>query len=460
MISRGKILIVENDRLQAEMIARELRRSAYECIVADSGEQAVKMLDHTTFNLVITNYQLGGTVDGITIIHHAKNQWYAPEVILMTAHGDDKLARNVLKKENAYDYMTKPIDLDELKTTVDNAIKQSVESQQNKLLRKKLEEKFVSEDIISTSTQMERILKIVRQVALTNISILLQGESGTGKDLIAQAIHQNSPRSDKRIVTLDCAGLSEGVLESELFGHSKGAFTGAVASRKGRFEYADGSTLFLDEIGEMPLSMQTKLLRVLENREIIPVGSNEPVSIDVRLISATNRDLAKLVKEGGFRKDLYFRIKGVTLKIPPLRERRDDIPLLIRYFLIKFAKDNNQRVKEITPEASNMLVNYYWPGNVRELKNCIESMAVLSEDDVLDVEDVPEDIQSQSSETQTTAIVPLTSLVGKSLQELEKEHIINTLEMTDGNREKAANILGIAPRTLYRKLKEYGLTDK
>jgi two-component system response regulator HydG len=258
------------------------------------------------------------------------------------------------------------------------------------------------------------------------------------------------------MVTLDCAGLSEGVLESELFGHVKGAFTGAISARKGRFEYADGGTLFLDEIGDMPLSMQTKLLRVLETREIVPVGSNEPISVDVRLISATNRDLGEAVKEGKFRQDLYFRLKSVTLRIPPLRERCEDIPLMIEYFLRKSVDLTGRQITEITPAARDILVNYYWPGNVRELKNCIESMVVLSDRNKLDVDDISEEIREQSS-PRTTAIVPLTSLAGKSLEELEIEHIRNTLQLTNGNREQAAKILGIAPRTLYRKLKEYGL---
>ena len=315
-----------------------------------------------------------------------------------------------------------------------------------------------SENIIAVSAEMKRILRIVKQVAPTNITILLQGESGTGKDLIANAIHHNSPRKQKRMVTLDCAGLSEGVLESELFGHVKGAFTGAITGRKGRFEFADGSSLFLDEIGDMPSAMQAKLLRVLETREFTPVGSNEPVSVDVRLISATNRNLAQAVKDKNFREDLYFRIKGVTLRIPPLRDRKDDIPLLIEHFLQIFSRQHQKNIQSITPAARNILTNYYWPGNVRELRNIIETMIVLTDKNSLDVEDIPDEIRSQSSEVRTTAIVPLTSLAGKSLQQLEKEHIQNTLLQTGGNREQAANILGIAPRTLYRKLKDYGLT--
>ncbi len=458
---KGSVLIVEDEIAHGEAIAEGLERANFECTVANSAEEALKILNERPFDVIVTDYKLGQSFNGIDILKQAKEKWPETEVVLITAHGSEQLAREALRKENAYDYLTKPIDLDELRQIVARAAKQAQTARENRLLKRQLDEQFGVENIICVSPAMKRILKIVKQVAPTNITVLLQGESGTGKDLIAHAIHQNSPRRNKRMVTLDCAGLSEGVLESELFGHVKGAFTGAISSRKGRFEFADGSTLFLDEIGEMPLTMQAKLLRALENREIVPVGSNEPISVDVRLISATNRDLAQAVKENKFREDLYFRIKGVTLKIPPLRERREDIPVLIEHFLKTFNEEHGRDIKGITSDARNILLNYHWPGNVRELKNCIESMAILADKDMLDVDDVPEEIRAYSSSSDTrTAIVPLTSLAGKSLQELEREHIRNTLELTKGNREKAAHILGIAPRTLYRKLKEYGLSDK
>jgi two-component system response regulator HydG len=457
-MNRGTVLIVEDEQAHAEAMAEGLQRSNFVCEVTFSGEEALHHLNERPFDVVITDYKLGGQVNGMDVLHHAKEKWPETEVVLITAHGNEQLARTALKKEQAYDYLTKPIDLEELRDTVARASKKAQEEREKVLLRKQLEDKLDFANIIGSSMEMRRILKIVKQVAPSNITILLQGESGTGKDLIANAIHQYSPRRNKRMVTLDCAGLSEGVLESELFGHVKGAFTGAINARKGRFEYADGSSLFLDEIGEMPLSMQAKLLRVLENREIVPVGSNDPVSVDVRLISATNRDLPQMVKDGKFREDLFFRIKGVTLRIPPLRERREDIPLLVEYFLKSFAKEHNKEIEGITPAARNLLTNYHWPGNVRELRNAIETMVVLSDKPLLDVDNIPEEIRSQSTETPVTAIVPLSNLAGKSLQELEIEHIRNTLQLTNGNREQAATILGIAPRTLYRKLKEYNLT--
>ncbi|MFA5865027.1 MAG: sigma-54 dependent transcriptional regulator [Phycisphaerae bacterium] len=458
MTTKGSILIVEDEQAHGEAIAEGLARSNFECVVVTSGQDACKALNERPFDVVVTDYKLGGKVDGMDVLRQTKEKWPETEVVLITAHGSEQLARTALRKEHAYDYLTKPIDLEELREVASRAAKQAQASRENFLLRRQLDEKMGFENIIAASPEMRRILRLVKQIAATNITVLLQGESGTGKDLIANAIHHNSPRRNKRMVTLDCAGLSEGVLESELFGHVKGAFTGAVTARKGRFEYADGSTLFLDEIGEMPLTMQTKLLRVLESKEFVPVGSNDPTSVDVRLISATNRDLGLAVREKAFREDLYFRIKGVTLRIPPLRDRREDIPILIEHFLRIFTDLHQKNVQGITPAARNILTNYHWPGNVRELRNVIESMVVLTDKKTLDLEDIPEEIRSQSSDVKTTAIVPLTSLAGKSLQELEKEHIRNTLQMTKGNREQAASILGIAPRTLYRKLKEYDLT--
>jgi len=455
---RGTVLIVEDESAHAEAIAEGLRRVDLECTIADSGTAAIEMLSRHPFDVVITDYKLGDGPDGMTVLHEAKAKWPESEIVLITAHGSEHLARAALRKENAFDYLTKPIELAELRDIVARAVKQSQANREDMLIHHRLADGSGFENIVAASPQIQRILRIVRQVAPTNITVLLQGETGTGKDLLAHAIHQSSPRCDRRMTTLDCAGLSEGVLESELFGHVKGAFTGAISGRKGRFEYADDSTLFLDEIGEMPLSMQTKLLRVLESREIVPVGSNEPILVDVRLVSATNRNLAEAVESGEFRKDLYFRLKSVTLKIPPLRERREDIPLMIEKFIHQANDLHEKVIRSITPGARTLLVNYHWPGNVRELKNCIESMVVLADKDVLDVNDIPDEIREQSSQQRTTAIVPLMSLAGKSLQELEKEHIRNTLQLTRGNREQAAKILGIAPRTLYRKLKEYGLT--
>jgi two-component system response regulator HydG len=298
------------------------------------------------------------------------------------------------------------------------------------------------------------VLTTARQVAASDIPVLIMGESGTGKELIARAIHYNSRRRKNRMVTLNCAGLSESILEDELFGHIKGAFTGAQTERAGRFEHADGGTLFMDEIGDMPGVMQAKLLRVLENGEVVRMGSNEPIEVDVRLISATNRKLEEMVAEKQFREDLFFRIKGVTLSLPPLRERREDIPLLMHYFLQEFAEKYKKELEGITPAAQQMLVSYGWPGNVRQLRTAVENMVVLAPGKMMGVESLPAEIQPAAGAEHISGI---TNLVGISIEEAEKELIRNTLKMVDGNREQAARILRIGERTLYRKIREYGL---
>jgi len=458
MATAGSVLIVEDEQAHGQALAEGLTRSGFEVELADSGRAALKLLNRRSFDVVVTDYKLGGDLDGLELLRQAKSKRPETEVVLITAYGNEQLARIALRKENAYDYITKPINLEELREVVARAAKQAQVTRHSQVVRTELDDKYGFDGIVAASPAMKRILNIIRQVAPSNITVLLEGESGTGKDLLAGALHRYSPRRDKRMVTLDCAGLSEGVLESELFGHTKGAFTGALASRKGRFEYADGGTLFLDEIGEMPLPMQAKLLRVLECKEVVPVGANEPIKVDVRLVCATNRDLIKAVKEKKFREDLFFRIKGVTLKLPPLRERREDIPLLIEHFLRIFSKEYNKQIKGITAQARDLLIGYDWPGNVRELRNNIESMVVLAGSDTLDVEDVPEDIRGQAESVKSTALVPLESLAGMSMVELEKEHIRNTLKKVNGNREQAAKSLGIGPRTLYRKLKEYNIS--
>ena len=305
---------------------------------------------------------------------------------------------------------------------------------------------------------MLRILDTIRRVAPSDLPVLIQGESGTGKELLAQALHTHSRRKANRLVTLNCAGLSESILEDELFGHIKGAFTGAAGERAGRFEHADGGTIFLDEVGDMPMSMQAKLLRVLENGEVVRLGSNEAIHVNVRLISATNKDLGAMVAEKHFREDLYFRIKGALIDLPPLRERREDIPLLMDHFLKSAAQRHDKSVTGLTAETRRVLISYDWPGNVRQLRNVIENMVVLVDTDVtekLTLDDLPDEIYAAPAVEPTTG----GGLVGMSIQDAEKELIRNTLKMVGGNREQAASILGIGERTLYRKIKEYGLRE-
>jgi two-component system response regulator HydG len=317
-------------------------------------------------------------------------------------------------------------------------------------LKRQLDKKYGFEGIIGGSEPMQNVFDTLRQVSASMATVLILGETGTGKELVARAIHANSTRRGSRFMALNCAALSETILESELFGHEKGAFTGATQQRKGRFEYAHGGTLFLDEVGDLPAATQVKLLRVIEYGEVFRVGSNEPVKVDVRLIAATHKDLSALIREGTFREDLYYRLKVVTIELPPLRERLEDLPVLIQAFVDEFARAQTKKSPEITPAAMELLYNYDWPGNVRELRNCVESMVVLDKDGKIDAEDVPRFVK-QADDGQSTSGVG-----GVNLEEKEKESIRKALALCEGNREKAAKMLGIGERTLYRKIKRYG----
>ena len=468
MAQKPRILIVEDEKAHAEALAEGLKRAGYKCAVANEGLKAVSLLAEDTFDLVITDLILGSDIDGMAVLQAAKQHSPGTEVILITAHASVATCREALR-DGAYDYVTKPIDIEDLRKTVARALERAQLIRDNRILRQTLNEHFGFEGIVGQSQQMVDIVRTVRQVAPSGISVLIQGESGTGKELIARALHANSQRRDKRFVALNCAGLSESILESELFGHVKGAFTGATADRRGRFEHADGGTLFLDEVGDTASAMQAKLLRVLEDGEVSPVGSNETVKVDVRFISATNHDLVNSVAEKKFRQDLYFRLQGVTIKIPPLRERREDIPLLVAHFLKEFGGKHNKPINGIAPEVRRVLGGYPWPGNVRQLRNVIEGMVVLARSERLEMEDLPDEIRSlaprpialltsDGASGESAEGVPARISAGMSIANAEKGLIQKTLEFTKGNREQAAKMLGIGARTLYRKLKEYELS--
>ncbi len=448
------VLIVEDERAHGEAIAEGLKRAGHACLLVESGSEAVTSMRRRPPDVVVTDYKLGGNMDGLEVLQRAKELVPDAEVVMITAHGDEQLARRALREEGAYDYLTKPLELDDVRDTVNRAARQALSSRQNRVLRVQLDKQFSFEGIIGSSSEMARILKIVRQVADSKITVLIVGESGTGKDLIAHAIHRNSPRGNRPLLISNCAAYAEGVLESELFGHVKGAYTGAASDRRGVFEEADGGTLFLDEVGDMPASMQAKVLRAIENGEIVRVGSNKPVRVDVRLIAATHQDLRQMVNDGTFREDLYYRLNQVTLRVPPLRNRREDVPLLVDHFIKRANEEHGKDVEGITPDAIRRLTNYHWEGNVRQLQNTISAMVVLAEEPILDVSDIPDPIRG------STEIVPAgrTVLAGRTLEEIERVAIAETLKMTQGNRERAAKVLGIGARTLYRKLKEYGLT--
>jgi two-component system, NtrC family, response regulator HydG len=450
-----RVLVVDDDEPHATAVAESLERVGYDCVVATSGVEGLKLIEEQVFDIIITDLIMEG-VGGLEVLAKAKRELPDAEVVILTGHSTIKTAVTAMQA-GASTYLTKPLDINELRTKADKASQSQRLQRSNIELQKQLNEKFGFEGVIGNSVAMHSVVARLRQIAPTSASVLITGESGTGKELVAKALHVNSPRKNKPFVPLNCAELSENILESELFGHVKGAFTGADRDRIGRFQYANGGTLFMDEIGDMPIAIQIKLLRVLETGEIVRVGTNDPLKVNVRLISATNCDLADAIAGGKFRQDLYHRLKVVSVKLPPLRERRDDIPLLIEHFLKEFSASHGKPISSMTPAVRKVLTGYSWPGNVRELKNTIESMIVIDIDGRLDMDDLTEDLQSATVLGKSDGALGIDSLVGKSIENVEKHYIAETLKLTGGNREEAARLLGIGERTLYRKLKEYQL---
>jgi two-component system response regulator HydG len=447
----ANILIIDDEKDQANAIAESLRKVGYTCSTAVSGNNVLDIITRDGIDVVITDLVMQ-EIDGMRILKETKEHSPETEVILITGHGSVETAVTAMQK-GAATYLLKPINISHLRAVVDKVVEKQSIVRSNIELHKQLEEKFGFAGIIGNSQQMHRIFNILKQIASTTATVLVVGESGTGKELIARAIHYNGPRKNHPFVELNSAAISESLLESELFGHEKGAFTGALYQRKGKFEYANNGSLFLDEVGDMPLTTQAKLLRLIEDGRIVRIGSNESVKIDVRIIAATNKDLGELVKEGKFREDLYYRFNVICLRLPPLRERQEDIFLLMDSFIKEFSKKNSKDIKDISSDARKILFRYDWPGNIRELRNCIESMIVFNQNGVLDVNDIPEHIYKSNRVALTGPVFP----VGVTLDEMEKELMKNTLAYVGGNRGETAKILGIGERTLYRKLEKYGL---
>jgi len=451
------VLIVEDETAHGEAIAEALRRSNYACHLVDGADEAFASIKARPPDVVVTDYKLGGKLNGMDVLKEAKRARAETEVILITAFGSEELARDALSSESefrAYDYLIKPIDIDVLRDKVQRAAKQAMTTRNVRELRAQMESAFEFSGIIGKSDAIQREIKRLKKIARSKSTVLIFGETGTGKELFAQAIHQNSPRGGKPFKVLNCAAVSETLLESELFGHVKGAFTGAVVDRKGLIQAADGGTIFLDEIGDMPMPMQAKLLRTLETGEVLPVGSNDTQYFDVRFVAATNRDLQELVRVGSFREDLFYRLHAHgALRIPPLRQRREDIPVLVNHFIQQANKELDTKFESVAPDVMRKLVNFKWPGNVRELRNVVFRMCMESEEPILGAEGLPESLRA------TTDLVPVgpPNLAGMSMADVEKLHIMNTLRMFGGNRERTAKALGIGARTLYRKLSEYGL---
>ncbi len=450
-----RVLIVDNEAAHAQAVSESLERVGYDCTVATSGPQGLKLIDQQGFDLVITDLVMN-EVDGLAIFAHAKEKLPDAEVILVTGHGTIPSAVTAMQK-GAFNYLLKPLDLSQLRAVAERASESLRLRRQNAELNRRLDERFGFEGVIGNSRQMHDVIDRLKRIAPTDASVLIQGATGTGKELVAQAVHQNSPRKNKPFVALNCAALSENILESELFGHVRGAFTDASSDRVGKFEYADGGTLFLDEVGDMPLATQIKLLRVLESNEITRVGSNEAIPVNVRILSATNRNLEDSIAAGTFRSDLYHRLKVVTIDLPRLADRSQDIPLLIEHFMKQFIKRHHKKADSMTAAARRRLMAFDWPGNVRQLRNVIESMVVVDYDGVLDVDDLPSELAVPADVAEESRGTNLAALVGKPLSEIERLFIAETLQQTGGNREAAAELLGIGQRTLYRKIKEYQL---
>ncbi|MEX1024352.1 MAG: sigma-54 dependent transcriptional regulator [Planctomycetota bacterium] len=448
-----KVLIVDDDESHATSLADALEMDDIDCRIATSGRAGLDSMSEETFDAILTDLKMSD-VDGLQLLEQAGTLQPEAAVILVTGHASVENAVLAIQ-QGAADYLQKPVNLGELRTRLARAVETGRLRRTNRELREQLDKRYGFEGILGQSPRMQRIFEVLRRVSDSHARVLILGESGTGKELVARAIHTNSNRKQKRFVAINCAALSQSLIESELFGHVKGSFTGAMANKDGVIVHADGGTLFLDEVGDMPLETQAKLLRVLENQEVLPVGGHTPRKVDVRVLSATNKDLRIEASEGDFREDLYFRLAAVTIELPPLRERAGDVPILVDHYLRELSREHGRDVRGITPEARTLLVRYSWPGNVRELRNVLEGMVLLARSDVLDVDDVPEPVVSADTDGRGSS--GGFDLAGRSLAEVERALIEANLALVGGNRQKAAKVLGIGERTLYRKLKEYEL---
>ena len=467
------ILIVDNDPAHARAMTESLERVGYRCTVATSGPEGKKMLEQNTYDIVITDMVMND-FDGMQVLALAKQLLPDCEVIMVTGHATVMKAVEAMR-QGAFNFLEKPITPNQLRTITEKAAQAVALRQTNVELRRRLDEKFGFEGLVYSSQAMHSLVDRLKRIAPTDATVLITGESGTGKEMVARAIHQNSPRKNKRLVAINTRAVSENLVESELFGHVRGAYTDAVTDREGAFQYADGGTLFLDEVGDMPMSTQIKLLRVLEEHSIIRVGDNKPIKVNVRLISATNRPLEDMIRDGQFRNDLYFRLKVITVHLPSLRDRRDDIVPLMDHFRKQFIRRHNRPPSNFSPAVTRKFYSYDWPGNIRQLRNFVETMVVLDTDGRLDLDDLPPELMdplaaapaslegaspaAEESLGIAAAHLPQASpnpeLIGKSMDEIEKWAITETLRMTNGNREEAAKILDIGARTLYRKLDKY-----
>lgn len=442
------LLVIDDEKNIREGLAADFEMDGYDVKIAANGDEGLEFLSKGDIDLVITDLRMPGT-SGEDVLKKVTREMPGIPVIVLTGHGSIDAAVSAMQN-GAYDFLTKPLNLEHLELVVKRALKGRELSLQHQELLSEVKSKS-SDNMIGKSPSLQKVNNLINKVADSKISILITGESGVGKEVVADAIQQKSSRRDKPFIKVHCAALSESLLESELFGHEKGAFTGAETLHKGKFELADGGTIFLDEIGEINPGVQVKLLRVLQEKKFERVGGEKTIEVDVRVISATNKTLEDEVKQKHFREDLYFRLKGIEIMVPPLRERKDDIPLLLNNFLLKYNKENNKNIKGFSNSAKNILFNYNWPGNVRELQHCVESAVVMASGDEIQAEDLT--IKLEDKKNSSGILVPY----GISLEDAEKMIILENLESNNGNKTKTADILKIGRKTLHRKLNEYGL---
>ena len=443
------LLIIDDEKNIREGLAANFEMDGYNVKLAENGKQGLEFLAKGDIDLVITDLRMPG-ISGEEVLRKVTTETPGVPVIVLTGHGSIDSAVDAMRN-GAYDFLTKPLNLDQLSLIVKRALEARELSLQHKQLKNEVEKEHVLDNIIGKSAEMQKVFEMIKKVSASKASVLITGESGVGKEVVADAIHNLSPRKKHQCVKVHCAALSETLLESELFGHEKGAFTGADSLVKGRFELAHESSIFLDEIGEINQSVQIKILRVLQERAFERVGGQETINVDVRIIAATNRNLEDEVKKGTFREDLYYRLNVIHIHVPALRERKDDIPLLISKFLEEFSAENGKTIKGISPQAKSAIYNYNWPGNIRELRNCIESAVVLCGSDEIQLEDLPPAVSKAG--TEKAIIVP----ANLTLDEAEKIIILQTLAANKNNKSKTAELLGIGRKTLHRKLEEYGI---
>jgi DNA-binding NtrC family response regulator len=446
------ILVVDDEVNIRGALVTMLGKKGHQVRGVATAEEGLAQLEAASAELVITDLRMPG-IGGMEFLRRLKNTWPDTEVVVMTAYGSIDTAVEAMRC-GAYDYLTKPIDRERFPIVVDKALERHALTTENKQLRDRLETRTRFDQMVGESEPMQRVYSLVEMVADSDVTVLLTGESGTGKELISRAIHHKSPRADGPFITLNCGALPDNLFESELFGYEKGAFTGAMATKMGRFELADGGTLLLDEVGELSLKSQVDFLRVLETKEFRRLGGTKLITVDVRIIAATNRNLEEAVKQGDFREDLYYRLNVVPIRLPPLRDRADDVPLLVDRFLAECSAQHRREPKDVSREAMRLLRLYGWPGNIRQLRNLMERLVVTVKDAMIQPEHLPEEIQASKEDARTMVVT-----LGTSLDQLEREVIHRTLTEITNHREKAAKLLGISLRALQYKIKEYGIRD-